>query len=246
MILIEEGIVGIGALLIGMVLLVRWWWRLGANSDSFFVGLVLGAFLIFSNLEYPLWYLNFLVIFLIFCGLAAPAVEKPIDSAWVKPSLAIVTLVVGGLIAINFARGFYQVSSVQANRNLNNGNLTTLSLWAMNRMVEPFVVLVLERYTVPHPDHMGRQMRLAEKEIHRLPMPKALLDKTMLLEFAGKQEKACALAERTAYSYPHVLDLYADELTQYASRKKPLPGNPLALNKCFEKGYAQWKKQWTN
>lgn len=244
MILAEEGIVGIIALSIGIFILLAWWWRMGANYESCFVGSVLAVFLVYSNLEYPLWYLNFLVIFLIFSAVAAPTVEMGIDNAWVRPLLAITTLVVGGLVAVNFAQGFEQVSSVQSHQNLDGESLNKLSEWAVDRFMEPFVLLVLERYTFPQPEHIKSQLRRANKEIHRLPMPKALLDKAILLDFQGHSSRACALAKRTANSYPHVLDLYASEMSEYMSRKGKLPANPLALNKCFDSGYLQWKAQW--
>lgn len=246
MVLAENGIIGLCSLLFGVGLLLVWWWKLGASSESLFLGASLGAFFAFSNIEYPLWYLNFLVIFVVLCGLVAPISEKRIDFGWIKPAVAALTLIVGSLVALNMAFGFEEIARVNQSRNLTDKDVNKLAGWSADRLMEPYAMLVMEQYTLPQPKDIDRHLHIDEKLISYRPMPKALLDKAIFLLFKGKNQEACALAERTSFSYPYVLKEYGAEMHQYVERHEKLPGDPARLAPCLNKGKALWDAQWKN
>lgn len=246
MVLAEEGMVGVVVVLLSLGLLAYWWWRLTPNADSFFIGAGLALFFVFSNLEYPLWYLNFLVIFMAFCGLVAPVSERPLDNSWVKPGLAVITLIVGGGIALDIGYGFYQISAVASRAKLGMAEIGVLSSWTADRILEPYALLAMERYTLPQPENTKHDLYIADKIISYMPMPKALLDKSTALVFSGKFKKGCRLAERTAYTYPYVMKEFESEQNAYKERHEELPGNVQGLKACIEKGVEQWEKQFEN
>lgn len=247
MILIEEGVLGLIALVVGMCLLGVWWWRLGANSESAFLGAMLASFFIFSNLEFPLWYLNFLVIFLIVAALTAPVADKRFDHSWVKPSLAIVMLVVGLGIALNMGNTFKVLSYDLARPNLlSEADKNRLVSITADRFMQEYALFVYERRALPLPVGMDSQLKVLNRIIHTFPISKALLDKAILLQFKGQFDQACNLARQTAYSYPTVLIQFSELLGEYRDMKKKLPHDPSALKPCFEEGKAGWKKQWGN
>lgn len=243
MVIAEEGVAGVAVLLVGITLLVYWWWTSLLSVESLFLGSVLAAFFAFSNIEFPLWYLNFLVIFMVFVGLVSPDFEMRMDHAWVKPGLAVAMVLVGGAIAINVAHGFFEISYAQRNRTLDSSDYSVLASWTADRLLEPYAMLAMEQYTTPRPTNIKGQLRTADKLISRYPMPKALLDKSILLMFQGKKDMACSHATVAASSYPYIMEEYEAEMEHYSSGNKALLSDLATLKPCLEKGVGQWKTQ---
>lgn len=238
MILAEEGIAGIVVLVLAMILLGRWWWRQKMGPDAFLLGTVLGLFFVFSNLEYPLWYLNFFIIFMFFCGLLAPTKLASTDHGWVKPLLAAVTLIVGGGVALNMANGFREISAIAQRENVTGKDLAVLSGWSVDRFMAPYALLIKEKYVVPLPQNAGHELLDANRMMYHLPMPKAMLDKAIILVFEGHDKAACTLVKKVAYSYPRVNQQYQVLMDAYKKLDAKLPGDPEILKRCIDAGAA--------
>lgn len=243
MILAEEGVIGVVVLCIGLFLLSMWWWRLGICEEAVFSGLVLGAFFVFSNLEFPLWYLNFLAIFLIFSTLISPIRSHDIDHGWVKSSASLLTLLVGGAVAINVAMGFHEISSIALDKELSAKDRNVLSGWGLDGALEKTALIKIERYVLPSPNNIGSQLNMLNKLIYSLPLSKALLDKAILLEFEGNNNAACILATKTASSYPGVVSQYESEMKEFQKLGDTLPHDPSRLQVCFQLGKSEWRSQ---
>lgn len=243
MVLAEEGIVGVFALILGVFFLIYWWWRFLPFEESLFFGSVLGAFFIFSNIEFPLWYLNFLVIFMFIVGLVSPNFILKLDHSWVKPCASALVIVIGGAVAVNIAYGFFEISFAQRDRNIDAKDYTTLASWTADRMLEPYAMLALEQYTVPRAINIKRQLSNANRLISRFPMPKALLDKSILLLFERNEKEACNIAMEAASSYPYIMKEYNAEMSHYTQDDKKLPADPRVLRHCIEEGLVQWNSQ---
>lgn len=244
MILAEEGGVGLAVVVLSLVILGYWWWSIPSSVEAFYLGSTLSIFFIFSNLEFPLWYLNFLTIFIVFCGLVAPIRVAKIDHRWLRPLMAAGILVVGGLVGANIAKGYAFISRVFIYRVADEHTQQTLASLIPDTFLGPYAGYAVEMITDPEIRNAKGQLRLANMVVHVWPMPNALLSKVILQEFLGKHDEACRLAEKAANSYPIIMLQYDKLMTEYAARPELAAGDPKSLQSCFKRGKESWLAQW--
>lgn len=115
--LAETGLIGTGLIIGGLIYITAPLFRLPANHGDFFIIGVLLVSLIHSNLEYPLWYLYFLIPFVLLANLSNhfQAACKTVHSQKIMTIMATV------MIAMTL-NGFYQYH--QLNRLYRSPNLT--------------------------------------------------------------------------------------------------------------------------
>lgn len=243
MLLAENGLFGLLVFIVSSVLLIRWWWWLGPTPEAVFTGGILLDFFAFSNLEYPLWYLNFLVIFMLFCGIVSPGRRERLHSGYIKPLTAVVVLVAGGLLAWDGFIGFAAISGVPQNRIASADTARKLEHWFSSNLWAADAGVVFEQVTIPAKMDIPDQLSLADQVIEHFPSPPALLHKVMLLDFSGKHDQACAWAERAANSYPVIVESYHRIMYWYERSGQATP-SMRALDPCFKKGKASWEAQW--
>ena len=244
MLLAEEGGVGLIVLIIGCCLLAWWWWQMGASLEAAFSGIVLADFFIYSNIEYPLWYLNFLVIFMVFCGFVSPIKVEKLRMPTLKSVTAVVLLAVGGFLSWYVAYGYLEISSINLNEIASMKSARKLEKWFASPLWAAEAGLAFEQVTLASPQDIPDQLSLAQQVIERLPTPPALLHKIILLDFQNKQKEACALAYKTASSYPTVAGSFQRLLSGYTADPKGHTARLKRLQSCFNRGVESWKAQW--
>lgn len=244
MLLAEEGIFGLLVLTIGCILLVWWWWRLGVSLEALFAGAVLMDFFFYSNIEYPLWYLNFLVIFMVFVGLVSPVKTEKLHWPPLKTITALTFLIIGGIFSWYVARGYIEISSVKLNSLASMKDARKLEKWFSSPLWAAEAGQVFEHVTVAGLQGIPDQLSLSQQVIEHLPTPPALLHKILLLDFQGRIKEACALAEKTASSYPHIYSSFQHIEGWYDSNPKINAANLKKLEPCFQKGVDSWQAQW--
>lgn len=247
MVMAEEGALGLLVLCLSLGAIAIWCWRLGVTAEAFFSTAIIALFFVFSNLEYPLWYLNFLTIFLIFFTLVSPAREFAIDNPRLKQSVAVLATAICMVVAVNIASGFSQISRIASQHIATARSVNTLSAMLGDHILGPYAGKIVEQATNPEVINARGQLKLANRLVHFMPMPVVLVTKALLLDFLGDKKEACALAVKTANSYPIALDQYKTIMMHYKSIPAAIKGqHPQELEPCFGKGVASWRTQGKN
>lgn len=245
MLLAEEGVVGLAVLIAACALLLWWWWRLEAGLETLFMGAVLALFFAYSNIEFPLWYLNFLIIFMIFCGILSPVSEKDIRFSFTKPMAAAAVLVLGLIFSWYAARGYRAISDINWDQIASAQNARKLEKWFSSPLWAANAGEAFEQVTIAVPRDIPDQLSLAQQVIEFLPTPAALLHKVFLLNFQGRKKAACRLAIKTGSSYPDVVKHFNYIVQWYFSNPDSAsPSGIEQLGACFQKGADAWQAQW--
>lgn len=244
MLLAENGILGVIILVVACGFLVRWWWKMPPSAEAMFTAAILMDFFAYSNIEYPLWYLNFLVIFMLFCGFVSPVRSGQLSLGFLKPATALVILIGGGAVAWETVVGYWDISSVTFNHVASPRQARTLEKWFSNPFWAAQAGVVFEQETIATRGDIADQLSLANQVIEFLPTPPALIHKVMLYQFSGQHDKACQLAEQVAGSYPHAANSFDLVVSWYETNPRANVGKLASLMDCFQKGVDDWVAQW--
>lgn len=244
MLLAENGSFGLLVLIVGCILILRWWWLLGPSAEAIFIGSVLADFFTYSNLEYPLWYLNLLVIFMVFCGFLSPQRLEKLDLAVIKPLTAVVIATLGGILGWRAFQGYSVISSIPPSKLASMADAKKLQKLFSNPFWAAEAGTVFEQVTIPTKTDLSDQIDLAQQVIEFMPTPPALIHKVVLLEFDGKHDQACQLATEAANSYPSAFDGFKRIRGDYKVNDRKMAIGFMQLEGCFYKGYKNWQSQW--
>ncbi|MDH6167268.1 O-antigen ligase [Variovorax boronicumulans] len=172
---------------------------------------MLGAIVLHSLLEYPLWYGPFQLVFGLCLGILWPAAvaDRPLPQGarhgWlgvhVSPSLAAVALLVGlGYVSWDYIR----ISQIYLPRDqrlaaYEDDTLAKLKgSWLFSRQVD-FAELTLTTVT---PANAARMHELAERTLHFSPEPRVVIKLIESAELLGRDDEARVQAERFRIAFP--------------------------------------------
>ncbi|WP_158222345.1 PglL family O-oligosaccharyltransferase [Tamilnaduibacter salinus] len=142
MVLAEEGAVGIIVLIGGMVYLLICWVRLPCNREWLWVGSLLAIFFIYSNVEFPLWYMHYLVMFVGICVLIVPSASFRIDSKMLNSGTAIAIVVVMAFLGDSLLRGFTTLVRATAQNQWSEETVARVSGWQADSFLGPYAHMV--------------------------------------------------------------------------------------------------------
>jgi len=233
MVFVEFGLVGLAVVLAFVVSIACAALKAPMNLPRFFSIGGVGLLFIHSNLEFPLWYLWFLVLL---CLLLANLFEVRAfkgDSAWLKPVVGLsgLLMVVGLLVNVGYQYG--RITDVAMNPQRDKQDYQALAFLANDSLMGPYAVLRKYRDFAPESSNLDWQLLEVRKMKAWQPRDLVVLREFSLLVLKQDVQQACEVAEHSAYRYPYSAPIMLDHslLADVLS-----PAQVTDIANCIERG----------
>ncbi|WP_162628778.1 PglL family O-oligosaccharyltransferase [Marinobacter bohaiensis] len=235
MMLVEFGLFGLIIVLGFVALIAHVALKQSMTLARFFSIGGIGLLFIHSNLEYPLWYFWFLVLF---CLLLTNLFEiKTVegDSRWLKPVVGICGCLMVIVLLVNVGYQFFRISSVAVEVNRGSEDYQKLSFLANDSLMGPYAILRKYRDFAPESANVDWQLREARRMKRWQPRDLVLLREFSLLVLDEEYQEACVAAEHLAYRYPRSAPIM---LNHSMLADTFSPARIAGIANCIEKGLA--------
>ncbi len=210
MVFVEFGLVGLAVLLVFIVGIALAALKAPMNTARFFSIGGIGLLFIHSNLEFPLWYLWFLVLLCLLLTNLFEVREFKGDSTWLKPVVGFCGLLMIGALLINVGYQYIRITDVALNSQRDRQDYQALAFLANDGLMGPYSVLRKYRDFAPESSNIDWQL----KEVRRMkawqPRDLVVLREFSLLIMKQDIGGACNVAEHSAYRYPYSAPIMLD------------------------------------
>ncbi len=196
MILAEQGWVGLTVFVVIVIWLAVRIFRMNKNAEWFWVASVLGVFFLFSNVEYPLWYLHYLALFLGVLTFTLPMHRFRINSRLVAMLSSGAVLMTFLLLGSSVFRGYHVFANAYMNPNWSQEQFQKIQVWRSSSFIGPYGDLLVYQYLLPTEGDYEKQLDRVQRVIEWRPQGSALSTKVMLLALLGRNDEACQFAEK--------------------------------------------------
>jgi len=203
MVVVEFGLVGLAAVLIFVASIAVAALKAPMNLPRFFSIGGVGLLFIHSNLEFPLWYLWFLVLFCLLLTNLFDVKELKGDSTLLKPVVGITGLLMTLALLLNVGHQYVRITDVALSLQRDKQDYQTLSFLANDSLMGPYAVLRKYRDFAPESTNIDWQLREVRRMKNWQPRDLVVLREFSLLILKQDVIGACKVAEHSAYRYPH-------------------------------------------
>ena len=212
-VLAELGLIGLALLLL---LIIGWLRQFSYNwlkPENWLTAGVLLVVFIHSNLEYPLWYSNFLGIAAVFLGLGD---ERTTRVAFTPRLGQIATASSFALIFVILAMtygSFRKLTNVNALILESSPQEAATRLWAIskNPLLTPWAEAALVAHTTPDRDRdrLAQQLEVVGRTMHHNPNPIRVNRYILYSALAGRTEDSMVAMRQVAGTYKDSFILFA-------------------------------------
>jgi O-antigen ligase len=203
MVFVEFGLVGLVVVLAFVVSITLTALKEPMNLPRFFSIGGVGLLFIHSNLEFPLWYLWFLVLLCLLLTNLFDVREFKVDSTWLKPVVGIAGLLMTLALLVNVGHQYVRITDVALSPQRDKQDYQTLSFLANDSLMGPYAVLRKYRDFAPESTNIDWQLREVRRMKNWQPRDLVVLREFSLLILKQDVIGACKVAEHSAYRYPH-------------------------------------------
>ena len=228
--MVEWGLSGVLILLsfVGYLL-----WRIAKSQPSsenvFLIGILL--ILMFHNLvEFSLWYMPFLAIFITAFTLIDKRHCFAFSSHWIRRVIVLAVLFVFLPFGAYVAKDMMVVTRAMYKEQPDFMDQTALRDASRSGIVGNGALSVLILRFDPPAFGVGRELNLIKSVANWRPEPLFLLRKATLLAASGESERACEAIRRATRLYPYSVNTLLDELAYLSTKSDLKPENYL---KCL-------------
>ncbi len=235
MVFVEFGLVGLAVLLVFVVSIAFVALKAPMNAPRFFSIGGIGILFIHSNLEFPLWYLWFLVLLCLLLANLFEVREFKGDSIWLKPVVGFFGLLMIGALLVNVGYQYIRIADVALNPQRDRQDYQALAFLANDSLMGPYAVLRKYRDFAPENSSIDWQLREVRKMKAWQPRDLVVLREFSLLVMKKDIGGACKVAEPSAYRYPYSAPIMLDH-SLLAGVLSPVQITEIA--NCIESGLA--------
>ncbi|MHA7808466.1 MAG: PglL family O-oligosaccharyltransferase [Marinobacter adhaerens] len=235
MVFVEFGLVGLIILIALLAYIAIVSLKPAMDLPRFFSIGGIGLLFIHSNLEFPLWYLWFLILFCLFLTSLFAVRQYRGDSKWLKPGIGIAGLIMIGGLLINTGSQYLQIVQVAMDSRRDRDDFQKLAILANDSLMGPYAVLRKYRDFAPESSNIEWQLREAKRMKAWQPTDLVVLREFSVLVLKQDVNEACIVAGKVAYRYPHSAPIMLDHALLAGSLS---PGEITRLLNCIEGGLA--------
>ena len=235
MVFVEFGLFGLVTLIALVASVAVVGFKPSMNLSRFFSIGGIGLLFIHSNLEFPLWYLWFLILFCLFLTNLFEVRQYRGDSKWLKPGIGIAGLVMIGGLLINTGSQYLQIVQVAMDSRRDRDDFQKLAILANDSLMGPYAVLRKYRDFAPESSNIEWQLREAKRMKAWQPTDLVVLREFSLLVLKQDVKAACIVAGEVAYRYPYSAPIMLDHALIADSLS---PSEITRLLNCIEDGLA--------
>lgn len=235
MMFVEFGLIGLALVLAFVASIARAALRAPMNMPQFFSIGGIGLLFIHSNLEFPLWYLWFLVLLCLLLTNLFEVREFKGDSTWLKPVVGLSGLLMVVVLLINVGYQYGRITDVAMNPQRDKQDYQALAFLANDSLMGPYAVLRKYRDFAPESSNLDWQLLEVRKMKAWQPRDLVVLREFSLLVLKQDVQQACVVAEHSAYRYPYSAPIMLDHsvLADVLS-----PAEVTEIANCIERGLA--------
>ena len=233
MVFVELGLAGLAVLLVFLVCIAFVALSSPMTPPKFFSIGGIGLLFIHSNLEFPLWYLWFLVLFCFLLTNLFTVREFKGDVTWLKPVVGFSGLLMVAALLVNVGYQYLRIIDVAMNPERDKQDYQDLSFLANDSLMGPYAVLRKYRDFAPESTNIDWQLQEVRRMKSWQPRDLVVLREFSLLILKQDMREACDIAKQSAYRYPRSAPIMLDHsfLTDALS-----PGQIAGLANCIEEG----------
>lgn len=221
--LAETGLLGVVALLIGVV---AWLWglrRLAFTLEYWWLLALLAVLGIHSMLEYPLWYAYFLGLAAVLLGAAESGSFSRLQTRVAVRAGFAVLIFVGMLSTLSLLHNYYRLeaSLFPKPKNTNRAELDRVHrdlLSVHGSLLTPYVELAFARTIDLDRRDLDKKIEFSSRVMRFAPTPVITYRHAALLALKGERAKALQQLDRAVAAYPGGLAGFAEEIAGITGR----------------------------
>lgn len=233
MLFIETGFIGLAVFL---AILVSIGWQVlkrPIDTNRLFLAGAVGLLLIHSNLEFPLWYAWFLMLFGL---LLLPLYENRLvenDSSRTKPFVGGVCLLITLIMFISVGTSYASFTRIASKEGHDIDDFMQLMVLSEHGLLGPYASLWRYREFAPVTVDLEGQLDEVERVANWQVRDLVMLRQYSLYLMADRLDDACSVATQTARRYPGAAPFMIDHVRE----KRLAPASDLPkLQACIEDG----------
>lgn len=242
MLFIETGFIGLAVFL---AILVSIGWqvlRRPVDNNRLFLAGAIGLLLIHSNLEFPLWYAWFLMMFGLFL---LPLYRNRLvenDSRRTKPFVGGTCLLITLIMLASVGTSYASFTRIALKENHDIDDFMQLMVLSEHGLLGPYASLWRYREFAPVTVDLEGQLDEVERIANWQARDLVMLRQHSLYLMAGRVQDACDVATQTARRYPGSAPFMIDHVRE--KRLAPAADLP-QLRSCIEDGLSTRGKTLT-
>lgn len=235
MVFIEFGLFGLAVVLAFAVGIAFTVLRSPMDLPGFFSIGAIGLLFIHSNLEFPLWYFWFLILFCLLLTNLFNVGELRGDAKWLKPIVGLSGLLMVLALLVNVGYQYANIAGVALNPQRDRQSYQDLSLLANDSLMGPYAILRKYRDFAPENANIDWQLREVRRMKRWQPRDLVVLREFSLLILKKDISQACEVATSSAYRYPRSAPI----MLEHSFLASSLSSAEITdIANCIEKGLA--------
>ncbi|WP_336367063.1 Wzy polymerase domain-containing protein [Marinobacter sp. C2H3] len=236
MVFAEEGLLGLLVLAAAIIFTTYFVLKSPKTAEWFWKASLLGVIFVYSNVEYPLWYLQYLVVFLGVVSLVLPGLKFNLTSRSISVSTSVATLVVMFGLGYNLINGYWALIHAGGKDVWDAETIRDVRAWQSDSLLGPYAELLIYQRILPDEGAYDRDLERVDKMSHWRPHNLVQARKIELLVLKGESEKACKVATKAIRIFPSVyVKLKADLPLIHQYRQVDVSG----VEECIERIYGK-------
>lgn len=228
---VEWGIVGVTFITAFFVFLIICFIKAERNAVNYFVWLALLAILTHNLVEFSLWHLQFLVVFLVLLSTQTKNLSLKLTSPSLRWFVVIPVVLLTIWMSTTSTRDFFKMVDLFAKADVGEEDVRTLDLIAQNSLWRPYARMVMYYRLNPYATGIENQLKEATAIAEWSPGNLVLMRQASLTAALGQEELACDRIARATELYPAIIPTLEEELVYLKSK-----GSPFDLSRmmsCF-------------
>lgn len=228
---VEWGVIGLAFIAVFAGFLIVCFFKAERTGENYFIWLALGAILVHNLVEFSLWHLQFLVVFLILLSTQTKNESFRLTTPALRWVVVIPTVFLALWISVNSSRDYLKMVVLFSKPEVGEQDVRTLDLVAQNSLWRPYARMVMYYRLNPYATGVENQLREASLIADWSPLNLILMRQASLTAALGEEQKACERISRATTLYPAIAPTLEEELVYLSSQ-----GAPFDLEKmksCF-------------
>ncbi|MCK2150085.1 Wzy polymerase domain-containing protein [Marinobacter alexandrii] len=215
---VEWGVIGVVFVFCFFVFLLFCFLGSNKNPGNYFVWLALVAIITHNLIEFSLWHLQFLVVFLILLSTQIKTVSFSLSSPSLRWVVVIPIILLSSWIGIASSRDFSKMVYLFSKPDVGEEDVKTLDLVAQNSLWRPYSRLVMYFRLNPYATGIDNQLKEATAIAEWSPMNLILMRQASLTAALGQDKLACKRIHRATELYPAIIPTLEEELVYLESQ----------------------------
>jgi len=228
---VEWGVVGLVFIFGFFGFLLVCFLRSTRDAGNYFVWLALVAIITHNLVEFSLWHLQFLVVFLVLLSTQVRTVSFTLSSPSLRWIVVIPVILLTLWVGITSSRDFARMVYLFSKPDVGEEDVRTLDLVAQSALWRPYSRLVMYYRLNPYATGIENQLNEATLIAEWSPMNLVLMRQASLTAATGQDDLACERIARVTELYPAIAPTLEEELVYLESQGVPV--NLEQMERCF-------------